>query len=118
MSADILEELRDEVRALAEKIEKQGTEIAQLREKIRPSLETYTLRQLAELPGVPKLKSLQNYRRSAPDRLPGRGRPDGFAHNGEAAWRRETVMAWLAELAPSPFGGRGRGRSSQKGDAA
>jgi hypothetical protein len=113
----ILEELRDEVHALNEKIEKQNAEIMELREKIQPSREVYTLKDLADLPGVVSLKALQNYRRSAPQRLPGHGKPDGFAHNGEAAWRRETVMAWLAELAPNPFG-RGRGRPMRKGDAA
>jgi hypothetical protein len=106
-----LEALQAAVESQTAQIAGLAQTIAQLQEKIRPGREVYTLRDIAELPEAPSLKSLQNWRSTAPWKLPGHGKPDGFARDGQAAWYRETVEAWRRELLPSPFGpSRGRRR--------
>jgi FtsZ-binding cell division protein ZapB len=118
----LFEDLQAAVAAQTKTIAELALAVEGLKEKIAPTREVFTLREIAELPEAPSLKSLQNWRSTAPWKLPGHGRPDGYSRNGLAAWRRETVEAWRRELAPSPFG-RPRGRAAQKenpggGDAA
>jgi len=102
-----LEDIRDEVHALAEKIDAQNAAIAELLEKVHPTRETYTLKQLAELPESPALKTLRSWRYSSPHKLPGGGKPDGFTHDGLQAWRRETVEEWRRALLKHPTSLRG-----------
>jgi hypothetical protein len=93
----LLEDLASSITAQSAKIEALSAQIAELRAKVAPQREIYTLSDLAELPESPSLKTLRNN----PDRQPNAGQPDGY-RGAAKAWRRETVEAWRRQLAPRP----------------
>ncbi len=93
----ILEDLAAAIEAQSRKIEQLTAAVAELREKVLPQREVYTLRDLAELPEAPALHTLRN----SPARQPNRGQADGYK-GAQKAWRRATVEAWRRELTPGP----------------
>lgn len=93
----VLEDLTAAVEAQSAKIDALAAEVTELRQKVAPSREIYTLADLAELPESPSLKTLRN----CPDRQPNAGRPDGY-HGAAKAWYRETVDLWRRLLSPDP----------------
>lgn len=107
-----IEALQAAVEAQSTVIASLTTEVMQLREKIEPTRETYTLADVAALPESPSLKTLRNY----PARQPNYGKPDGYV-GSRKAWYRETVEAWRRQLSPAP-GGRGFARTKELGGAA
>ena len=92
-----LEDLTAAVEAQGKQIEQLTVEISQLRQKVAPSREVYTLADLAELPEAPSLKTLRNN----PSRQPNAGQPDGY-RGAQKAWLAASVTAWRRELAPAP----------------
>ena len=93
----VFEDLLATLQAQGEKIDALAGEVRQLRAKIEPAREVYTLADLAELPESPSLKSLRNH----PERQPNGGVADGY--RGQAkCWLRPTVEAWRRELQPAP----------------
>jgi hypothetical protein len=97
-----LESLAEKVEAQAAAIAELGGIVAALAEKIVPTREIFSLRDVAELPESPPLATL----RSHPARQPNHGKPDGY-RGREKCWRRETVSAWRRELSAAPAGGIG-----------
>ena len=103
----VLESIAEKQDALAAAIAELGGVVAALSEKITPTREVYTLRDLAELPESPSLKTLRNNQA----RQPNHGKPDGY-RGREKCWTRETVEAWRRELSAAPAGGIGFARRS------
>jgi hypothetical protein len=93
----ILEDLVGRIETQSVKIDALAAEIAELRAKVAPSREIWTLADLAELPESPSLKTLRN----CTARQPNGGVPDGF-RGAQKAWYAETVLAWRRQLSPRP----------------
>lgn len=100
----ILEDLLAAIEALSKKIDALTSEVAQLRQKVAPQREIYTLRDLAELPESPRLKTLRNN----PARQPNGGQPDGYK-GAAKCWYAETVLTWRRKLSPGPDASHGLG---------
>lgn len=93
----LLEAIAEKLEAQAAAITELGGVVAALTEKIAPARESYSLRDLAELPDSPPLATL----RSHPERQPNGGEPDGY-RGREKRWRRSTVEKWRRELSAAP----------------
>jgi hypothetical protein len=93
----ILEELAEAIHSQSRQLEALTAAVSQLREKVQPTREIYTLRDLAERPEAPGLKTLRN----CPDRQPNAGQPDGY-RGAQKCWYAETVLAWRRQLSPRP----------------
>ncbi len=93
----ILESMAAAIETQTAKINALAAEVAELRQKVAPAREIYTLRALSELPESPSLKSLYN----RPELQPRGGVPDGY-RGGAKAWYAATVAEWRRQLAPGP----------------
>lgn len=93
----ILEDLLLAVETQSAKIDLLREEVRELQQKVAPSREIFTLRDLAELPEAPSLKTMRN----RPELQPNRGQADGY-RGAQKAWRAETVEAWRRQLSPLP----------------
>ena len=96
----LLEEIAASLQALVSRVDALAGEVAELRAKIQPSREIWTLKNLADLPESPSYKTLLNN----PSRQPRGGIPDGYRGSARC-WYASTVQAWRRELAPAPSGG-------------
>ena len=94
-----LEDLTAAVTAQGKQLEALAAEIAELRAKVAPTREIYTLRDLVELPESPSLKTLRNH----PERQPNGGIADGY-RGGQKAWTASTILGWRRQLSPRPEG--------------
>jgi hypothetical protein len=102
-----LEDLTAAVQAQGEQIAALTAQLDELAKKIQPRRAVWTLKDLAELPESPSIKTLYNWRSKSPEKLPGHGKPDGFTRDSLAGWLDETVQAWRRQLMPMPFAIRG-----------
>lgn len=93
----VLEDLVSAIEAQSAKIDALAAEVGQLREKVAPSREIFTLRDIAALPESPSLHTLRNN----PGRQPNGGQADGY-RGTQKAWYRQTVDGWRRSLAPRP----------------
>jgi hypothetical protein len=93
----VFEDILSTLEAQSAKIDALAAEVAQLRAKVEPAQEIYSLRDLAELPGSPSLSSLRN----RPELQPHGGIPDGY-RGSLKSWYRETVESWRRQLSPGP----------------
>jgi hypothetical protein len=93
----ILEDISARLETQSAKIEMLRIEIAELREKVAPQRQVFTLHDLVELPESPSLKTLRNH----PERQPNAGQPDGYRGTAKA-WYRSSVETWRRQLSPAP----------------
>jgi hypothetical protein len=93
----LLEDLVARIEAQSVKIDALASEVAELRQKVVPSREIFTLRDVAALPESPSLKVLRNN----PSRQPNGGQADGY-RGSQKCWTAATVENWRRQLSPRP----------------